>query len=139
MEVYERTDGSMPYVAFAESLDPYQRHVLDIAVRTFLARQGHNVCGTEWGKALGQGLYEFRIRRTLRTIAAQAGVELPAGIDPDQKILLRVFFAVEGARIVLLLSGYDKGANPSEKRQDREIKLARTLLKEHKEGQRRGR
>jgi hypothetical protein len=37
-----------------------------------------------------------------------------------------VFFAVEGARIVLLLSGYDKGANPSEKRQGREIKLERT-------------
>jgi hypothetical protein len=43
----------MPYVTFAQSLDDYQRHVLDIAVRTFLARQGHNVCDTEWGKALG--------------------------------------------------------------------------------------
>jgi len=139
LEVYERLDGSMPYVAFAQSLDACQRLVLDIAVRTFLARQGHNVCGTEWGKALGQGLYEFRIRRTLRVIAAKAGAEIPAGINPDQKILLRVFFAVEGARIVLLLSGYDKGANPSEKRQDREIKLARTLLREHRERQRRAR
>lgn len=139
LEVYERPDGSMPYAAFAQSLDAYQQLVLDIAVRTFLARQGHNVCDTEWGKALGQGLYEFRIRRTLRVIAAQAGVELPAGINPDQKILLRVFFAVEGARIVLLLSGYDKGDDPSDKRQNREIKLARTLLKEHKEGRRRAR
>jgi DNA-binding XRE family transcriptional regulator len=38
-----------------------------------------------------------------------------------------VFFAVEGARIVLLLSGFDKGVNPSEKCQGREIKLARTF------------
>jgi hypothetical protein len=29
------------------------------------------------------------VARTLRTIAAQAGAELPAGINPDQKILLR--------------------------------------------------
>jgi hypothetical protein len=73
----------------------------------------------------------LRICLTLRGIAAQAGAELPAGINPDLKILLRVFFAVEGARIVLLLRGYDKGADPSGKRQDREIKLARTRFAHH--------
>jgi hypothetical protein len=44
-----------------------------------------------------------------------------------------VFFAVCGAKIVLLLGGYDKGADPSDRRQQREIRLARRLLAEHKQ------
>jgi hypothetical protein len=116
---------------FRASLDPYRQVVLDAAVSTFLARQGHNVCGTEWGKALGGGLYEFRIRRTLSAVCHEAGIDVPASAPPDQKVLLRVFFAVEGARIVLLLSGYDKAQDPSGRRQDREITHARKILKAH--------
>lgn len=137
--VHERPDGSCPYAAFRDGLDPYRRVVLDVAVRTFLVRQGHNVCGSEWGKALGRGLYEFRVRRSLGTICGEAGVELPGGVDPDRKVLLRVFFAVEGARVVLLLSGYDKGADPGTRHQDKQIKQARKLLREHQEAQRRAR
>jgi hypothetical protein len=44
---------------------------------------------------------------------------------------------VEGARIVLLLGGYDKKKDDSEKRQIREIGVARALLAEHKERQKR--
>jgi hypothetical protein len=139
LQVYERPDGSCPYATFVASLDPYRRTVLDVAVRTFLGRQGHNVCDSEWGKALGRGLYEFRIRRSLATICHEAGQDAPAGLSPDHKVLLRVFFSVEGAKIVLLLSGYDKGADPSTKRQDREIKLARKLLTEHQQAERRSR
>jgi hypothetical protein len=135
--VYERPNGTCPYLTFRSGLDPYQRIVLDTAVETFLRRQGHNVCGTEWGKALRQGLYEFRIRRSLATICHEAGIDVPPGTHPDRRLLLRVFFAVEGDRIVLLLSGYDKGADPSERRQGKEITYARTLLKEHKQTQRR--
>jgi hypothetical protein len=47
-----------------------------------------------------------------------------------------VFFSVEGAKIVLLLSGYDKGADPAQRRQDREIKVARKLLTEHQQARR---
>lgn len=55
---------------------------------------------------------------------------------------LREFYCVffsrfEGPRIVLLLSGYDKGKDPNEKRQGREIKMARKLLREHRAGERR--
>jgi hypothetical protein len=137
LQIYERPDGACPYARFLAELDPYRRAVLDVAVRTFLGRQGHNVCDTEWGTALGKGLYEFRVRRTLATICREAGAEVPAGVSPDQKVLLRVFFAVEGAKIVLLLSGYDKGADPTAKRQDKEIKLARKLLTEHQQTRRR--
>jgi putative component of toxin-antitoxin plasmid stabilization module len=44
-----------------------------------------------------------------------------------------VFFAVEGNCIVLLLGGYDKGTNPSPRRQDKEIKRAREVLAEHRQ------
>lgn len=38
-----------------------------------------------------------------------------------------VFVAFHGNRIVLLLDGYDKAADPSRKRQQREIAAARKL------------
>lgn len=136
--MYETADGSCPYEAFLKTLDVYSFTVLDLAVRTFLARQGHNVCETEWGKSLGGGLYEFRVRRPLRTLCGLAGIEVPDGLDVDRKILLRVFFAVEGSRVVLLLGGYDQGEDPSDKRQNKEIKRARSLLTQHKQTHRRG-
>ncbi len=137
LRVYEALDGTRPFEAFLAGLDPYRREVLVIALRTVLAHQGHNVCSSEWGKALRQGLYEFRVRRSLSALCHAAGIEVPAGFQTDQKVLLRVFFAVEGQRIVLLLGGYDKGADPSEKRQEREIAAARKLLAEHKDTERR--
>jgi hypothetical protein len=133
LEVHESLGGVVPFEAFVASLDAYRRAVLDVAIRTVLARQGHNVCGTEWGKALGKGLYEFRIRRELATICQEGGVEIPAGVPGGGRVLLRVFFAVYGQRIVLLLAGYDKGADPSGKRQNNEIKRARKLLREHQD------
>ena len=48
--------------------------------------------------------------------------------------MLRIFFAVEGLKIVLLLSGYDKGKDPNRKKQQDLIKAARKLLKQHKQG-----
>lgn len=120
------------------SLDVYRAAVLDVAIRTVLARQGHNICATEWGKALGGGLYEFRVRRELATICRESGVEIPAEVSGCGRVLLRVFFAVYGKRIVLLLAGYDKGADPSVRRQGKEIKRARKLLREHQTAERRG-
>jgi hypothetical protein len=131
VEVHETKSGSVPFETFFASLDPYRRAVLDVAIKTILARQGHNVAGTEWGKALREGLYEFRVRRELATICREVGVPAPTDVPGDGQVLLRVFFAVYGARIVLLFGGYDKGADPSGKRQEKEIARARKLLKEH--------
>lgn len=44
-----------------------------------------------------------------------------------------------GAKIVLLLNGYDKGTDPSEKRQRNEIAPARRRLTEFKQRQARDR
>jgi hypothetical protein len=102
-----------------------------------LSHQGLGVCGSEWGKQLGEGLFEFRIRHTAAEINSMFGSASPGGARG--KVLLRVFCHAYGDKIVLLLNGYDKGADPSEKRQRREIALARKRLVAFKEVQARNR
>jgi putative component of toxin-antitoxin plasmid stabilization module len=62
-----------------------------------------------WIKPLGTGLFEFRIG---------------AG-----STLVRIFFTFKKERVVLLLGAYDKGADPTNKRQQQEISIARKRLK----------
>ena len=84
------------------------------------------------------GLYEFRVRSTAAEIEAMfAGA--PPGAKVGERVLLRVFFHPHGDRIVLLLGGYDKGADPSERRQAREISIARKRLADFKTRSARGR
>jgi len=86
------------------------RDVVSWAIERRLAVYGVDVCSDHWGRKLGGGLYELRVRR--------------------RALLLRVFFAVEQDRVVLLLGGYDKGAQP--KLQSAEIARARRCLAEHR-------
>lgn len=99
-----------------------------------LQHLGVGVCGTEFGKQLGGGLFEFRLRRDLRAIAPaqpsaqQAQQRTRAGAS--EKILLRVFCYAHGEKLILLLAGYDKAKDLSPKRQEMEIRLARKRLEE---------
>jgi hypothetical protein len=55
-------------------------------MREVLEEEGINVCGTEFGKQLGGGLFEFRVRGQLS--------QYVDGAPPDtaeEKILIRVF------------------------------------------------
>lgn len=54
------------------------------------------------------------------------------------KILLRVFFCTAGQKVILLLSGYDKGRDDSPRRQDREVARARKMIVAWREVRRRG-
>jgi len=126
----ELSDGSSPYATFLKRLNPYQRVVVTTAVETILATEGTAVCRTEWGKSLGGGLYEFRIRRSLRTIAGQTGASLPPEISADRPVLLRVFFTVRAGRVIVLLGGFDKQRRTSASWQDKQIRRARALLKQ---------
>lgn len=76
-------------------------------------------------KPLGRGLYEFRIRRSLDTILRSAGLPDAGG---GREVLVRVFCAFVGDKVVLLLGGYDKRPDPSARRQQREIARARAEL-----------
>ena len=78
-----------------------------------MAKQGIGLAGTAWLKPLKDGLYEFRVRSTAAEIVrmyADAGHVPP---EDTETILLRVFVAFHGNRVVLLLDGYDKAADPS--------------------------
>lgn len=112
---------------FFFSLPEYEQAVLTAAIEHVLAVYGMDICAGEWGKPLGDGLYEFRVRRSLEAILAEAGINPPEDdlAGTDRQVLLRVFCTFHGIRIVLLYSGYNKKKDPSDRRQQQEIKRAR--------------
>lgn len=121
---YEGAD----FERFFSRLGDYERVVLTAAINQVLRVHGIDICRGEWGKPLGNGLYEFRVRRSLQAIFSEAGVEAPQNLrGADRMVLIRVFCTFHGDRIVLLYHGYDKKKDPSEKRQEREIARARKL------------
>lgn len=119
---------------FFFSLPEYEQAVLTAAIEHILETHGIDICSGEWGKPLGDGLYEFRVRKSLHAILSESGAELPSDLaGTDRQVLLRVFCTFHGSKIVLLYSGYNKKANSSKKRQQREIEKARTLHKRWKQ------
>ena len=128
LEFYEDEHGDQPVLRWLrEDLTPTQRRAIGVALREILEHEGIGVCRTAYGKQLGEGLFEFRLRHDaaeiLRSVGKQARPE--AG---GERVLLRVFCHAYGDRIVLLLGGYDKGADPSAKRQQKELAIARKRL-----------
>ena len=137
--MFEADDGTVPFERFVERLSDFKFVSLDTAIRRVLAIHGLGLARTEWLKALGKGLHEFRIRHEADEIARMFGAE-PPGLDaPNENVLLRVFVHFYGDKVALLLGGYDKGKDPKERRQQREIAQARKLLAQFKERQRRAR
>ena len=118
--------ASGDFACFARSLREYEQVVLDAAITKVLAIEGPAICESEWGKAVGRGLYEFRIRKSLDAILKTRGVAQARG--GKRPVLLRVFCAFERGRVVLLLGGYDKRKDSSGSRQQREIAAARRVL-----------
>jgi hypothetical protein len=63
------------------------------------------------------------------TILRERNLPVPANLDTSHRnVLLRVFCHAHGEKIVLLLAAYDKGKEPSTKRQSMEIKRAKQRL-----------
>lgn len=117
---------------FYLSLPSYERVVIDYAMRNILAHEGINICAGEWGKPLGGGLYEFRIRKSLQSITEDTGSELFDFRVSKKLVLLRIFCTFHGNKIIVIFHGYDKQRDPSSKRQQREINKARILLQQWK-------
>jgi hypothetical protein len=124
LEFYKDDNGDEPVLRWLrEELSPAQRMIVGTAMREILEEVGVSVCGSEYGKALGGGLFEFRVRGQLSEYVDKAKLD-----GPDEKVLIRVFFHAHGDKVILLLAGYDKLANPSKSYQHEEIKRARTRL-----------
>ena len=141
IEFFEDDDGRSPVEEWMDSdLTDLELAALLSGLEHVLSRRGIDVCKTEWGKQLGEGLFEFRIRHSAAEIEHMfTGVASSRQVAKREKVLLRVFCHAYGTKVVLLLSGYDKAGDPSDKRQQREITLARRRLVEFKERQARER
>jgi hypothetical protein len=128
LEFYADADGDQPVLRWLrEQLTPTQRRAIGVALREILEVEGVGVCRGAYGKQLGEGLFEFRLRHDASEILRSVGK--PARDEPHSaRILLRVFCHAHGDRVILLLGGYDKGADPSKKRQQTEIAEARRRL-----------
>jgi hypothetical protein len=140
LEFFVADDGTVPMDRLRRELSPPVAAALTTALYEILAVDGLELGGGEWLRPLGEGLHEFRIRRDAGTIRRRAGAASSTGPDqPPTRVLLRVFVHFYGDRVILLLGGYDKRRDPSERRQQREISAARRLLTQFKQRQRRTR
>jgi hypothetical protein len=126
---------------FYNKLQDMDKAIVQAALDHVLEVRGIDICSSEWGKSLGAGLYEFRIRVSLDAILGAFGSDDAARAVPvkwrGRSCLLRIFCTFHGERIVLLLGGYNKGKDPSAKRQRKEIERARRELSRWKKGTRR--
>ncbi|MEI2699041.1 MAG: hypothetical protein V9E94_12100 [Microthrixaceae bacterium] len=138
-EPFEADDGTIPFQRFVDDLSDLKFVALDTAIDRVLSARGIDLVRTEWLKALGEGLHEFRVRHDADEVARMFGGDVPDAVGRPEKVLLRVFVHFYGQKVILLLGGYDKGDDPKPRRQQREIAEARRLLGQVKERQRRER
>jgi len=90
-------------------LSPDQLRLALEALFADFKTHGLTLFRTSCAKWLGKGLAEYRYRE-----------------DPD--VLVRFFFYLDQGRCVVVLSAYDKGRAPSQKRQNMEIARARKIM-----------
>jgi hypothetical protein len=126
-------NGTFPFERFLDSLSDVQVAALEAAIDRVLTVRGLDLAGTEWLKALGEGLHEFRIRHDATEISRMFVSRELRPSKEAEAILLRLHVHFFGDRRVLLLNGYDKGRDPSRRRQQREIARARRLLAQFKQ------
>jgi phage-related protein len=103
-----------------------------VALQEVLAVNGINLASSAWLKSLGKGLYEFRIRHSAPEIQAMYKVANKALVGGAEAILLRVFVAFKGEKLIVLLGAYDKGKNDKQGFQQTQIEIARKRLRDWK-------
>ena len=80
-------DDGKPLVRdWLRSLSLTKKQALGTAMREVLQELGIGVCGTEFGKQLGKGVFEFRLRQKPGEVRSGKGTKLP-----PEEILLRVW------------------------------------------------
>jgi phage-related protein len=132
LEFYADEQGHEPVLDWLRRLTPGKRRAIGVAMFEILQHEGPRVIGTNFGKGLGGGLFEFRLDQDAAQVLARKGKRARREGALSSKILLRVFCHAHGDRVVLLLGGYDKGERPSARHQQAQIELARTRLKDWK-------
>jgi len=121
LEFYIDARGNEVVRNWLRGLSLRKKQIIGAAMNSVLQHLGIGVCDTKYGKQIGGGLFEFRVRQDADSVHP--------GLPPEE-VLLRVFCHAHGNKIVLLVGGYDKGEDPSKKRQQAEIEVARGRLAE---------
>lgn len=127
---YEDGQGRRPVEKWIDGLSDQKAQAVFVALRELLAVNGIGLASSSWLKALGGGLYEFRIRHTKTQIEQMykaANKNLDARAEP---ILLRVFVTFDGKKVIVLLGAYDKGKNDKQSFQQAQIEVARKRLRD---------
>jgi hypothetical protein len=89
VEFYDEPSGAYPvYDWITNELSPTLRRTIGVAMGEILQYMGVEVCETEWGKPLGGGLYEFRVRHDYDEIMGRRR-PLYKRVYPKEKVLLR--------------------------------------------------
>jgi len=117
---------SKEFLRQEKELPPEVQIVVRGLLLEVLALEGMSLASGTLLKALGSGLWEFRIGRNLKSVLKSVGIALPPN-SWNRKVLIRVFcsFADEG---ILLLGCFDKLRNGSDRAQNIAIQNARSLL-----------
>jgi len=132
IEFYEDEAGNEPALVFMRSLPGVKKRAIGVAINEVLQYLGPDVAEGNFGRNLGGGLYEFRLDQDAEQILRRSGKE-PRPERDAGKILLRLFFHPHGDKLLLLLSGYDKGERPSRSSQQEQIHEAKAMLNRWKE------
>ena len=69
----EADDGTVPFQRFVDDLSDFKFVALDTAIDRVLSVRGIDLVRTEWLKALGEGLHEFRVRHDAVEVARTFG------------------------------------------------------------------
>lgn len=91
---------------------------------------GPAIVRTDFGKNLGGGIIELRIRQSEEQLLKRVG-RVPRASHPEDEgedILLRIFFHPHGQKRALVLHGYDKGKSPSKRHQQRQSAITEKRL-----------
>ena len=134
IEWYQDARGDAPVHRWlTEELSDEARELVGAAIPEILQADGPDVCGTRFGRQLGDGVFEFRLDGDPQPwidAARRRRGKKPAGERLEsERIQYRLFCHAHGDRLILLLGAYDKGEDVSKKRQQDEIATAKARLK----------
>jgi phage-related protein len=127
---YEDAQGRRPVEKWIDGLSDQKSEAVIVALQEVLAVNGINLASAAWMKSVGGGLYEFRMRHSASEIQAMyktVNRHLEGGAEA---VLLRIFVAFAGEKVIVLLGAYDKGKNSKQGFQQRQIEIARKRLRE---------
>jgi hypothetical protein len=134
IEWYQDAGGDAPVHRWlTEELSDEARELVGAAILEILQADGPDVCGTRFGRQLGDGVFEFRLDGDPQPwidAARRRRGKKPKGQGlRGEEIQYRLFCHAHGDRLILLLGAYDKGQDVSKKRQQEEIGNAKGRLR----------